>query len=92
MAEKESSTPLPNHTLAIGKRTVRLSELSHEQLNDLFTRTYVGGAARPDLELLLTVGKLWGPQSLERFQYINGSPTGERERGRLASMFHGLRR
>jgi cell division GTPase FtsZ len=92
LAALVSSTPLPNHTLAIGKRTVRLSELSHEQLNDLFTRTYVGGAARPDLELLLTVGKLWGPQSLERFQYINGSPTGERERGRLASMFHGLRR
>ena len=82
--------PLPNHTLKVGKREVHLSELSHEQLDDLFTRTYVTGAARGDLELLLLVGKLWGAQALERFQFAGGSANGERSR--LSSMLHGFRK
>jgi hypothetical protein len=85
-----SSAPLPDHTLTIGRQTVRVSQLSHEQLNELFTKTYVGGTARPDLELLLIVGKLWGPEALGRFQFTGASAAPERSR--LASMLQGLRR
>jgi cell division GTPase FtsZ len=85
-----SSAPLPNHVLTIGKHTVRLSQLNHDQLNDLFARSYVGGTARPDLELLLIVGRLWGPEALGRFQFTGVSETGERSR--LSSILHGFRR
>jgi cell division GTPase FtsZ len=85
-----TSAPIPNHLLRVDRRGVRLSELSHAQLKDVFARAYVPATARADLELLLTVGRLWGPQALERFRFAGASENNERSR--LASMLQGLRK
>jgi cell division GTPase FtsZ len=85
-----TSAPIPNHLLKVDRRAVRLSELSHAQLNDVFTKAYVPDTARADLELLLTVGRLWGPQSLERFRFSGVSENNERSK--LASVLQGFRK
>lgn len=60
---------LPNHALSSGRRTVRLSELTYDQLKRTATETILPDAVRTDLQLLLTVGTLWGPDALGRFRY-----------------------
>ena len=84
------SAPVPDHVLKVDRRLMRLSQLSHEQLNDLFTKSYMAGEARADAELLLTVGKLWGAAALERFQFV--AVSGDGERSRLTSVLKGFRK
>jgi cell division GTPase FtsZ len=85
-----SSAAIPNHMLKVHRRDVRLSELSHAQLKDLVTKIYIADAARADVELLLTVGRLWGPQVLTRFQFASVSE--HRDRSTLTSVLQGLRK
>ena len=65
-----ASTPIPNHMVKVDRHAMRLSEVSHSQLKELFTKTYVADAVRTDLELLFNVSRLWGEQALRRFQFI----------------------
>ena len=85
-----SSAPIPNHVLKINRHSVRLSEVSHSQLKDLVTNTLVPEAVRPDLDLLLTVARLWGEQALGRFQFAAGSENNDRFR--LGSVLQGFRK
>ena len=85
-----ASTPIPNHLLKVDRRVVRLSEVSHAQLKELFTKTYVGDAVRADLELLFNVGRLFGEQALRRFQFTTVPE--HSERSRLTSVLQGFRK
>jgi hypothetical protein len=85
-----TSVPVADHALKIDRRLVRLSELSYAQLNDLFMTTYVADATRPDLELLLVVGKLWGASALKRFHFVAVSE--EAERARRPGVLQGFRK
>jgi hypothetical protein len=85
-----ASASIPNHLLRVDRRAVRLSELSYPQLKELFAKTYVEDAARADLELLITVGRLWGAEALARFQFAGSPENGERSR--LTTVLQGFRK
>jgi cell division GTPase FtsZ len=81
--------PIPNHRVKIDGRGLLLSEFTHAQLNDIVRRTYLPDVARADVELLMTVGRLWGADALRRFHFADASPNGERFK--LGALLHGLR-
>ena len=85
-----SSVAIPDHHLKLDRRDVRLSELSYAQIKDVFSRNYVADAVRPDLNLLLTVARVWGAEALDRFEFA-GAPA-DSERSRLASVLMALRK
>ena len=76
--------------MKVDRRAVQLSEVSHAQLKDLFTKTYVADAVRADLELLFNVGRLFGEQALRRFQFT--AVPEHSERSRLTSVLQGFRK
>ena len=85
-----SSVAIPDHHLKLDRRDVRLSELSYAQIKDVFSRNYVADAVRPDLDLLLTVARVWGAEALDRLEFA-GAPA-DSERSRLASVLMALRK
>ena len=80
---------VPNHPVRRGKQHVRLSDMSYQDLLEL-AKTSTLAAIRPDLDLLLAVGRLWGEDGLHRLRFAdatqNGTPT------MLAGLFQGMRR
>jgi cell division GTPase FtsZ len=78
---------LPNHHVRLGKQHMRLSEMSYQDLLEL-AKTSTLAAIRPDLDLLLAVGRLWGEDGLRRLRFAdatsNGAPTV------LAGLFQGM--
>lgn len=85
-----ASGAIPDHLLRLDRRDVRLSELSHAQMNDAVSRNAVADAVRPDLDLLLAAARVWGADVLDRFEFA-GLP-GNGERSRLASVLMALKR
>ena len=61
------------------------------ELKELFSKSSVTEAVRGDVRLLMTVGNLWGPESLSRIQFEDGSPMPELS-SKLALMMQGFRR
>lgn len=64
------SVPVPNHAVRFGRHTVPLRELSYAQLQEIVSKTLVPNSVRPDLDLLITVGRFWGPEAVGRFRFI----------------------
>ena len=64
---------MPNHVMRQGRRSVRLAELSYEQLKEISDKTLVRGDAGTDLQLLIAIGQLWGPEALGRLQFVETS-------------------
>ncbi len=83
------SVVVPNHVLRMGRQEMHLSEVSYAQLTELFSRASVTDGVRADLRLLMTVGSLWGQESLRRFRFSD-SPQGA-ESSKLAVLLQGLR-
>jgi cell division GTPase FtsZ len=79
---------VPNHEVKRGKQHVRLCDMSYRDLLEL-AKTSTLAVIRPDLDLLLAVGRLWGEDGLRRLRFAdampNGSPT------MLAGLFQGMR-
>jgi cell division GTPase FtsZ len=65
--------PVSDHLVRHGRHTKHLRELSYAQLQEVASKTLVTDSIRPDLDLLITVGKFWGADALKRFHFI-GSP------------------
>lgn len=82
------SVEVPNHVVKIGRRPVRLSELSYDDLQEV-AKTSVPDTVRTDLDLLVTVGRLWGGEAVGRFRFTE-SPTNH-EPSRLTTLLHSLR-
>ena len=66
---------VPNHTVRRGKHSVRLSDMSYEDLLEL-AKTSTLATIRPDLDLLLAVGRLWGEDGLRRLRFADATPNG----------------
>ena len=62
------STPVPDHAVKRGRRTVHLHELSYEEFEE--TRASAPEWMRPDLDLLIAVGRFWGAGALKRFRFV----------------------
>jgi cell division GTPase FtsZ len=65
----ESAT-VPDHTVKLGRQALRLREASYEQLQEIDSKTIVPDWIRPDLDLLITVGRFWGPDAMKRFRFV----------------------
>jgi cell division GTPase FtsZ len=64
-----TSAAIPNHVVKVGRQTVHLNELDYDQLRTLRAQFYLPIAVRPLVELLVTVGRLWGPSAIGRFRF-----------------------
>ncbi len=65
-----ASAAVADHTVKIGRRTMHLRELSYEQLQEVRARTILPDDVQADLDLLITVGRFWGPDAVKRFQFV----------------------
>lgn len=83
------SVAVPNHVLRLRRQDVHLSELSYDQVKEVFTNTHVLDAVRSDLQLLITVGKLWGTDVVRRFRFSDVSHA--HEPSRIAMLLQGFR-
>jgi cell division GTPase FtsZ len=63
------SVLLKDHPVKLGGQSTHLRELSYAQLQELAARIPVLDAVRPDLDLLIAVGRLWGADSVKRFRF-----------------------
>ena len=72
-----NSVVIPNHLLKLGRRDILLQNASLNDLKELFSKSSVTEAVRSDIRLLMSIGSMWGPESLERFQFADGTSTPE---------------
>jgi hypothetical protein len=66
-----ASAPLPDHALKVGRQTVHLRDLTYEQLRDVRAKTMVPDAVLADLDLLITIGRFWGPDAVKQLQFVD---------------------
>lgn len=64
------TTSVPDHVMKLGRQTMHLRELSYEQLQEIDAKTMVPDWIRPDLDLLVTVGRFWGADAVKRFRFV----------------------
>jgi hypothetical protein len=79
---------ITNHVVKVGGRSTHLSELTYGELQELKTRP-ASDIIRSDMELLLTIGRLWGGDAIGRFHYTGDAPTPDTSR--FARLVQGLR-
>jgi len=79
---------IANHPVKCGHRNKVLKDLTYAEMKDLWSNTFVPETVRPDLELLLLVGRLWGEAALGRLRFVNAEADGSSKWGAL---IHGLR-
>jgi len=83
------SVAVPNHLLRVGRQGVHVSELTYDQLKEMFAKTSIPDAARADFHLLLTIGNLWGGEALGRLRFTDISQS--EETSKLAVLLQGFR-
>jgi cell division GTPase FtsZ len=64
-----TSAEMPNHVIRLGRQQVRVSELGYTQLCDALTSASLPDAVRQDIELLVTIGRVWGEDALRHLQF-----------------------
>ena len=64
-----NSVVVPNHLLKLGRREILLQNAGLAELKELFSRSSVTETVRGDIRLLMSIGNLWGQESLGRFQF-----------------------
>lgn len=62
--------PVSDHMVKLGRHTMHLRELTPAQLQEIGSKTLVPEAVRPDLDLLITVGRFWGADALKRLRFV----------------------
>jgi cell division GTPase FtsZ len=83
-----ASMTVPDHAIKVGRNHVPLSEIGFEQLKDLCSKTVIRGSAGPDLQMVLAVGKLWGPDAIGRLRFTPAADAAESSR--FANILQGL--
>jgi cell division GTPase FtsZ len=59
---------IPDHVIRTGRRSVHLSELTHEQRRQLVIGVALPDEVRADLQLLVTVARFWGEEAANGFE------------------------
>jgi cell division GTPase FtsZ len=62
---------VPNHVLKVGRSSRTLREIDFEDLKDIHKRTYLPDAVQADVQFLVAVGNLWGPDAPSRLPFID---------------------
>jgi len=79
---------IANHPVKCGHRVKPLKDLSYAEMKQIWSNTFVPEVLRPDLELLLIVGRLWGDAALSRVRFADVEADGA---SRLGALISGLR-
>jgi cell division GTPase FtsZ len=58
-----------NYPVRHGRQVTRLRELTYAQLQEIASTTSLADGVRPDLDLLITVGRLWGDEAVKRIRF-----------------------
>jgi cell division GTPase FtsZ len=82
------SVAIPNHRVRRGREFANVSDLSYTELQEA-VRTSILDVIKPDLDLLLTVGRLFGRDAVRRIRFVE--PAVNNERSALAGLLHGWR-
>jgi hypothetical protein len=69
MLDALRETAIQNHAFRLGRRNVRLSDLSYQQVREISANTLVTGPAGTDLQLVLAIGQLWGEAAIRRLRF-----------------------
>jgi len=69
--------PVSDHQVKLGRHTMPLRELTYEQLQEVSAKTLVLDVVRPELDMLITVGRFWGADAVKRFRFVE-APAQER--------------
>jgi hypothetical protein len=64
----ESAT-VADHAVKQGRQTVHLRDLSYEELEETGS-TLVPDWVRPDLDLLIAIGRFWGADAVKRVRFV----------------------
>jgi hypothetical protein len=64
------SVTMPDHLVKHGRQIWHLRDLTFDQLQEITARTMVPERMRADLDLLMTVGRHWGPDAVRRFRFV----------------------
>ena len=62
---------VPDHVVKRGRQTIHLRELSYEELEEFGSTASVPDSIRPDLDLLIAVGRSWGTDAVKRFRFAD---------------------
>ena len=61
---------MPDHAVKLGRQTMHLRELTYAQLQEIASNDIRSGLVRPDLDLLITVGRFWGAGGVKRIRFV----------------------
>jgi cell division GTPase FtsZ len=78
-----------DHAVKRGRQTVRLRDLSYEELEETGSQTLVPDWIRPDLDLLIAIGRFWGADAVKRFRFVEAPE--RHEPSMMESLLHKLR-
>jgi cell division GTPase FtsZ len=79
--------PVPNHPVKLGRHTMYMQELSYEQLQQVGSKMLMTDAVRPDLDMLIAVGRLWGADAVKRLHFVEVSQSQQPARAGLLDRF-----
>jgi len=80
---------VPDHEIKRGRQTIHLRELSYQELEEISSKTSVPDWVRPDLDLLIAVGRFWGADAVKRFRFAEVPE--RHEASRMDSLLHKFR-
>jgi cell division GTPase FtsZ len=64
------SAAVPDHPVKRGRRTVRLHELNYDELEETASDPLLPDWVRPDLDLLIAIGRFWGADAVNRLRFV----------------------
>jgi hypothetical protein len=80
---------IPNHPVKCRHGVKPLQKVEYAELKEIWSNTFVLEAVRTDLELILTVGRLWGEEALGRLRFADSGPVDGSPR--LGGLLQGFR-
>jgi cell division GTPase FtsZ len=82
------SVSVSNHVLRRGRQTVKLEDVSYDEMREIAPQNTDRSAAAADLRQLLAIASLWGEDALKRIRFVEmEEPAGSQNPSRLASLF-----
>ena len=80
---------VPNHAVKVGRQSLRLGDVPYSQLQALTGSSQVPDTIAADVDLLATVGRLWGQEALTRVRFSEAPPL--QASSRFAGLLNAMR-
>ena len=80
---------IPNHPVKCRRGVKPLQKIEYRELKEIWANTFVPEELRIDLELILTIGRLWGEEALGRLRFTDDVPA--EGSSKLSGLLQGFR-